>query len=192
MLLRLYRGKMTKRTDSNWIQTYTGKQFWPLNARHEDVCIEDIAHALSLKCRFSGHTNRFYSVAQHSVMVSFLCEFPEHSLLGLLHDAAEAYLPDISSPIKPFIEGFIDTEDRLLNVIFEVFNIRSPLPDVAKEDVRQSDLVALATEKRDLLRHTSYKWGIVDNINPSILIIVPQSPEQAERSFLYRFYELCS
>ena len=80
--------------NGSWLQTYTGIQFWPLDPRPEEIDIQDIAHALSLLCRFNGHCQRFYSVAEHSVHVSTILA-PEFGLWGLLHDAAEAYLSDI-------------------------------------------------------------------------------------------------
>ena len=85
-----------------WITTYTGRLFHPFDPRPEDTDIEDIAHALSLKCRWGGMTRVFYSVAQHCVHVSYHCE-AHHALAGLLHDAQEAYAPggDIPSPVDP-------------------------------------------------------------------------------------------
>lgn len=90
-----------------WIQTFTGRAFWPLRPRAEDVRIEDIAHALAMKCRFGGMTRQFYSVAQHSVLVSRIVP-PADALWGLLHDAAEAYLPDVCRPIKDRVEFAMD------------------------------------------------------------------------------------
>jgi len=81
----------------DWIQTYTGKRFWPLDPRPEDVDILDIAHSLSLLCRFTGHTSSFYSVSQHSILVAQ--EVPKRlRLWALFHDAAEAYIGDIARP----------------------------------------------------------------------------------------------
>lgn len=96
-----------------WIQTFTGKQFWPLTPKAEDVCIEDIAHALAFKCRFGGHCKTFYSVAEHSCRVAEILR-PEHQLIGLLHDAAEAYLPDVAAPIKSAIG--VKTREAWLDV----------------------------------------------------------------------------
>lgn len=83
----------------SWIQTFTGKKVFPLAMTAEMVCVDDIAHALSMKCRFTGHCREFYSIAEHSVRVSLLVR-PELRLAALLHDAAEAYLPDLARPIK--------------------------------------------------------------------------------------------
>lgn len=85
--------------DRGWIQTYTGKRFWPLSPEKGEICIEDISWALSNMPRFTGHCNRFYSVAEHCLKVSQHC--PRGlKLAGLLHDASEAYLCDIASPVK--------------------------------------------------------------------------------------------
>lgn len=86
----------------DWMQTYTGRKFWPLNPRAEEVYIEDIAHSLALSCRFNGHCKVFYSIAQHSVLVSQIVK-PTQQLIALLHDSAEAYLGDIIRPIKRFL-----------------------------------------------------------------------------------------
>ena len=83
----------------DWFQTYSGRQFWPCDPKPEEIYLVDIAHALSNQCRFAGHCQRFYSVAQHSVIVSEQVPF-EHAVWGLLHDAAEAYLVDLPRPIK--------------------------------------------------------------------------------------------
>jgi hypothetical protein len=93
----------------DWIQTYSGRQFWPLDPRVEDVHLEDIAHALSNVCRYTGHVREFYSVAEHSVHVSWSCE-PEDALWGLLHDASEAYLADMARPVKQNMPVYVAAE----------------------------------------------------------------------------------
>src|SRR6266496_1501995 len=89
----------TRTTKGGAIMTYSGELITPLNPDPDDIQIEDIAHALSNQCRFSGHCKQFYSVAEHSCRVSDLCSY-EHQLGGLLHDGTEAYLSDIARPIK--------------------------------------------------------------------------------------------
>src|SRR5665213_153577 len=84
----------------NWMQTYTGKQYWPCDPRPEEVFIIDIAHALSQMCRYSGHCIHFYSVAEHSVLLSRYASTLETKKWSLLHDASEAYITDIIRPVS--------------------------------------------------------------------------------------------
>lgn len=105
------------------IRTFTGKEVNPLDLQPDDICIEDIAHALACCNRFAGHARRPISVAQHSVNVSRLCTGTGHELQGLLHDGAEAFLGDITKWLKstPELKGFRDAEDRAQRAIFERF-----------------------------------------------------------------------
>lgn len=128
-----------------WIQTFTGKKFDFINPCTEDVCIEDIAHALSLICRFGGHTKRHYSVAQHSVCISYYVS-SENALEGLLHDAAEAYIGDVCKPLKKMLPDYQKIEMRISAIIFAKFGI-SEIP----KEVSDFDLRILASEARDLL-----------------------------------------
>jgi len=88
----------------NCIRTFTGKYVNVFEPTLEMICIEDIAHALSMQCRFGGHLPYFYSVAQHSINCSFLVDTPCLKLEVLMHDASEAYLLGIPSPIKKGVE----------------------------------------------------------------------------------------
>lgn len=166
------------------ICTFTGRQFFPLDPRPEDICIEDIAHGLSLQCRFTGQIRHFYSIAQHSVHVS---ESVDCVREGLMHDASEAYLSDIARPIKPFIPRYKEFEERLERVIAERFKLTFPWPP----DVKEADTGMLQTEARDLLpinlEHTPW-WTI--KMNPYDFKIIPWSPAVAEEQFLQRFHEL--
>jgi 5'-deoxynucleotidase YfbR-like HD superfamily hydrolase len=140
-------------TDDVWVSTATGRMVSLLDPQPETITLGDIAHALSMICRFNGHVTRFYSVADHSVHVSKLVP-PELAMVGLLHDAAEAYLGDIISPVKKMMANgqsmaFKDAERRLWEAICERFSIDPKL----LASVKQADLIALATEKRDLLAH---------------------------------------
>src|SRR6266700_4788978 len=100
----------------DWIQTAMGRKFWPMDPRSGEVFIDDIAHALSMLCRFGGHCIRFYSVAEHSVLLSRVAE-PRFKLWALLHDASEAYLADVPRPVKPALVGYKDAEERVQRAI---------------------------------------------------------------------------
>jgi hypothetical protein len=166
-----------------WMLTYTSKAFWPLDARESEVCIEDIAHALSQQCRFAGHTRYPYSVAQHSVLVSLETR-PEHALAGLLHDATEAYLVDVPTPVKAFMPEYRAWEARLHAVIARRFGVPEELP----LDVKRADAVLLATEARDLMPASPREWLLYEK--PRAQTIAWWGPGTAERAFLERFEEL--
>jgi len=168
-----------------WIQTYTGVPFWPLAPKMEDIRIEDIAHSLSMQCRFNGHCTTFYSVAEHSVRVSKIVP-PEHALWGLLHDAGEAYLTDLPRPVKSQMERFRDLEDIVLQKVMEKYGLSWPMP----EPVHHADMVMLETERRDLMRPCTTPWSI--DVEPLKDIIAPLSQQEAKELFLKRFQELCT
>ncbi len=181
-----------------WIQTYTGVQFWPLAPKVEDVRLEDIAHALSNMCRFNGHCREFYSVAQHSVHVAEIVA--SHGLLrhasittkdiairtALMHDAAEAYLPDVTRPIKSSLSNFHDIETRLLRVIFVKFAI--PSVYAVTGAVKHCDNVLLATEMRDLLGDPPAEYE--DLPEPSSRIITGMLPNKAKEFWLEAWLSL--
>lgn len=118
------------------IFTYTGKRVDFLSLRSEDISILDIAHSLSNLCRFAGHTRDYYSVAEHSVRVSFL--LPDHlKLAGLLHDAAEAYLVDLPTPLKKLLPGYTNIESAVERTLFKHFGLPLELPNEVKEADQQ-------------------------------------------------------
>ncbi|MGE0450874.1 MAG: phosphohydrolase [Vicinamibacterales bacterium] len=168
----------------DWISTYSGQPFFPLEPRVEDVRIGDIAHALAQLCRFAGQCRAFYSVAQHSVLVSRFCP-PEHALWGLLHDASEAYLCDITSPVKgaPALEGYRAIERGVQAAIATRFGL--PIEEPAA--VKDADQVLLRTEQRDLLLMPAGWYA--DRV-AFLYRLVPLSCERAEQQFLERFEEL--
>ncbi|MBF0460424.1 MAG: phosphohydrolase [Magnetococcales bacterium] len=164
-----------------WIQTFTGRQFWPMDARPAEVDIRDIAHSLAMLCRFNGHCRRFYSVAEHAVHVSRVVA-AEHARWGLLHDAAEAYISDLPQPIKQELPQFRACEERLLQVIAQRFGLSAALPAA----VKQADWQLLATEKAALMEQEPAPWS--DLPEPlDVGLIQAWPPEQAEREFLARF-----
>jgi hypothetical protein len=171
-----------KATDG-WIQTYTGKQFWPLDPDVEDIDIIDIAHSLSNQCRFTGHTRIFYSVAEHSVYVSMACK-PENTKWSILHDASEAYISDMASPVKKSFPLFNKAEEKLMKLIAQKFGLEYPPP----EDVTRADYKVLAAEKRDLFGRAPAAWTKLPE--PWEGKIEGWSPVEAEKKFLARYYEL--
>lgn len=168
-----------------WIQTYSGKRFTPTNPKYSAIVIQDIAHALSMQCRFSGHCKKFYSVAQHSVLVSYLCNV-EDALWGLLHDATEAYLVDIPAPLKRSgkFDAYLDFEKEMQTAICQRFS----LPEKEPPSVKIADKIMLATEARDLLVSLREDWTYA--VEPAPFRIDPLLPEAAEELFLKRFYQL--
>lgn len=166
-----------------WIQTFTGRQFWPLNPRPEDVDLLDIAHALAMKCRYSGHTKRFYSVAEHSVHVSRHVP-AEHALAALLHDAGEAYLPDVPRPIKPQMPGFKQIEERIDRAIATRFGCAFPWP----ESVHRADIAILADEKAALMGPEPAPWHLP--YPPLGVKIECWDPEEAKWRFAVRFFNI--
>lgn len=167
----------------DWMETYTGRRFFPLAPRAEDVAIEDIAHALSLQCRYAGHCRWHYSVAQHAVLVSWFVP-PEDALPALLHDAAEAYLCDLPRPLKQGMPEYRAAELQVEKAIAARFGLRLPWP----LSVRAADNRILLDEKRALFPDTPNLWA-ADSFQPLGVTIEDWSPAAAELAFLARFTE---
>ena len=107
------------------ITTYTGKHFDPTHPDEELICIEDIAHALSLLCRGNGHVRTFFSVGQHCILCAKEAEARGYSgrliLASLLHDASECYMSDVPRPLKQNMKDYKQQESSLLDVIYRKF-----------------------------------------------------------------------
>lgn len=170
-------------TGNHVIQIVSGEFFSFTDPLTSNFTIDDIAHALSNVCRYSGHVKEFYSVAQHSVLVSHLVE-PQNALLGLMHDATEAFLSDIPSPLKRILPDYCLIEKYIESCILTKFN----LPTEHPSDIKKADLLALSTERANLLVPRS--WGVLDEIVPLDMEIIPLPPKQAKQQFLDRWYEL--
>ena len=185
---------------SDWIQTYTGKKFFPLDPDPDQICIEDIAHALSNVCRYAGHSNRFYSVAQHSIMLAeeFFSGW-QYKFVALLHDASEAYLGDIPRPLKhhPDFAFYRDAEAVLQQMIFDKFYgpIRSDdywdqkwwTDTTAK--IKQYDSAMIAHEARVFLEPLHPEFRLPE---PYIaqLKFEPWYPQTAKDRFLQLYHRL--
>jgi len=197
----------------NWILTNSARPFDLLNPRAEDILTTDLAHALSLVCRFNGHCAHHYSVAQHSLLVAYIIEkeggTPEEQLAGLLHDGTEAYISDLTRPLKLLLieaarqreiawldlvgqvsaqnhavsrsasvtrilttaerggvslllDTYHEIEQRIWLAIAERFHLAPELP----ECVKRADMIALATEKRDLLPEHPAAWECLEGYAP--------------------------
>lgn len=167
------------------VQTCSGSYINFLDFSENVYEIHDIAYALSNICRFTGHCKKFYSVAQHCVIASYNVPL-EYALDALMHDAVEAYLGDVSSPLKQLLPEYKRIEKALYADIAASFGFNERTPDV----VKHIDLVMLATEKRDLMSKPNTVWGILENIEPLTENIEPLTPTFAYMSFMTRYYEL--
>jgi hypothetical protein len=168
-----------------WITTATGHRVDYALVGPDDIDIEDIATALSRECRYAGHCKHFYSVAQHSVLVSRLVP-EELALEGLLHDAVKAYLKDLPLPLKALLPDYREMEARFDMAIRKRFG----LPETPSLEIKQADLVLLATERRDLLPDKIDPWPCISGIETMPKRIWPLSPEMAREQFLDRYKRL--
>jgi uncharacterized protein len=174
-----------------YLQTVSGRRVNPFDPDPEQLDIEDIARALANLCRFGGHSRIFYSVAQHSVIVSELVEQrggdAEDVFAALMHDASEAYLGDMPHPLKhrsPLGAAFKVAEGHLEDVIRERFGIKPDVPEI-----KRADRALLATERR-VFSGESWHWPELDGVEPLDLELSAWSPEEAARVFRERFAEL--
>lgn len=156
----------------SWRQTYTGRKFWTVDPRPEDVNIDDIAHALALENRYGGHSDFPWSVAAHSINVAtrasqlLRTHRPELSvrytgtiiILGLLHDAAEAYVKDLPRPLKlALFDRYKPIEERTEHCIHVHFGIGKH-PPLLDELVKVSDRDMLATEQAVMMPNAPQPW----------------------------------
>lgn len=134
----------------DWIQTYRGIRFYPLDPRVEEIDPRDIAHALAHQVRFSGHTRGHYSVLEHSLRVADLVS-PENRLYALLHDASEAYLQDVARPLKqlPEFALYRQAEADLMRIVEQRFQLRPGQP----EEVDRADKAMLWHEYQALMHY---------------------------------------
>lgn len=173
-----------------WVETFTGKHFFPLDPDPEAVDILDITHALACLNRFTGHTRQPLSIAQHSVLVASLLP-PELKLWGLLHDASEAYVNDVARPLKHHLafRAYRKAETALMEVIAHKFGLSWPEPP----EVKAADNVVLKAETKALIHGGGKGWGdwfagIPDVPATTELRITPTWPwSMAERIFLAHF-----
>lgn len=169
------------------ITTSSGKFFDILKPEEYEFDIEEIATALSNLCRYTGHVNRFYSVAEHSVLVSRIV--PERlALAGLLHDASEAYLGDVSSPLKKLLPDYKTIEERVQRAIASKFELGNDIDDPA---VHEADKRMYWQERQSIADN-----GVRDKLWHQDLRAtrkaeaIGMSPLMARRMFIKRYREL--
>lgn len=222
-----------------WIITSSGTKFDLLNPTAAMVRVSDIVHALSLVCRFTGHCAFHYSVAQHSLLVASILErnghSPEEQLYGLVHDTSEAYVNDLTRPLKmllieaahqrnelwqsilaehcpgqsnegialkaairhllpneqgqglcALVDVYKQIEDRVWFAICEYFALDPDLP----ASVKRADMIALATEKRDLLPPHPEPWDCLEGLAPMPFHIARTGYEEVAIMYHRRLLEL--
>lgn len=159
----------------DWMQTYTGRQYWPLDPRPDDVCMEDIGHHLSMLCRYCGACLRFYSVAEHSVGVLHVVTgalkrqhmtLPPSRFTAIrrhahLHDAPEAYCHDLIRPIKRCVTGYAEVEAANADAIALRFGLGF-VGHQAKDIIKAADNAMLLAEQAVLMAPAPAKWSPID------------------------------
>jgi hypothetical protein len=169
----------------DFMQTYTGRKFWPMDPRANEVCIRDIAHSLSLQCRYAGHCRRFLSVAEHSVLIARWVRGQtdaQTALWGLLHDASEAYLVDIPRPVKPYLTNYKEAEAKVMAAVCQRFGLPLEMPAA----VHEADERIIADELVNLVR---MQWHARHD-DPLGVRLMYWSPAEAEEEFLETFKAL--
>jgi hypothetical protein len=174
-----------------YLQTVSGRWVNPFDPDPEQLDAGDIARALANQCRFGGHSRVFYSVAQHSVIVSELVEErdgdTEDAFAALMHDATEAYLGDMPHPLKhrsALGAAFRSAEDRLEQAIRDRFGIKPVVPEI-----KRIDRALLATERRAFSAE-DWHWPELEGVEPLDLDLEAWSPDAAAEAFAQRYAEL--
>lgn len=180
-----------------YIATYSGGSAYPFGLNPDDISVEDIAHSLSMQCRYAGHTSEFWSVAAHSLEVSRRVEDAvretsadgavvfEAALAGLLHDASEAYLVDLPKPIKPLFVNYAQWEEAAELAVATRFGMQFPWPAI----VTRMDKAIVRDEVANFFCVGSVAWKRHGVTQPAHNL-VPLDPVVGERLFLERFYLL--
>ena len=171
--------------------TFTGKVINPLELTVDDICIEDIAHALSNMCRYNGHVSKFYSVAEHCIIMAATDEFPGWAPWKLLHDASEAYLPDVCAGYKDWLGDFEEIEEHVLRVIADAFSMPYLEGEILKE-VKVGDRLMIHWESKALMPESPiFKQFAPKKDSPQVKIeLLGLTPWQAEQLYLKAFYHM--
>lgn len=173
---------------AEYITTYTGQHFYPLNPEYDKIKIEDIAHSLSMLCRANGHYKYFYSVADHALDCAAeareRCMGSYMIMLCLLHDAAEAYISDIPRPVKRDLNGIYAIEERLSDLIYIKFAGRKPTKNEF-DQMREIDDSMLYHEFKVNMGEDLKYGEIVSNRS-----FKSRNPIESEKEFLNVFNDI--
>lgn len=179
---------MTSANGHPTIKTYSGYTLNFLAPKPGMIFVDDIAQGLSQVCRFAAQSSEFYSVAQHSVLVSRLVP-QKYARWGLMHDAAEAFMGDMARPLKRLIPQYKELEIRLMKAIAERFDLPWPQPDCVKE----ADQVALALEGSKFMAGREDEYGISTlgkQIGMAVNAVFSATPREGRTMFLDRYFDL--
>lgn len=182
---------VARRSDDTgkWMQTYLGKAFWldyPSSNNGGNVSLVDVAHSLAMQCRFGGHSTIFYSVAEHSVLVSQAVP-AEDAAWGLLHDATEAYLGDVVRPLKQLLPDYQRLEAAVETLICDRFGLTYRMP----ESVKDADTRVLLNERAAVMSPEPRPYEVDElGLEPLDVEVHGWSPTRAKRAFLERAHEL--
>ncbi len=181
-----------------WITTYSRRQFHLHGSDPDEICLEDIAHATSLICRFTGHVREFYSVAEHMILVANIVKElggdATDQRVALFHDATEAYLADIAAPFKGELGGYKELEHKVWKRIAAKYG----LPMFHNPLIKKADWIALFLEAKALINDDykiwmGYKEAAADVSRLSRepgLMIWGYSPKVARVQWLRKYREL--
>lgn len=191
---------MTHERTGMWMQSFTGKMIFPADPRPEDYCIEDMAHSLSLQCRFNGMCRVHYSVAQHSVMVSKVARRLArergydrltqclYAIGGFKHDGQESHCQDVVRPLKVLLLDYPTLEEKSARAMAAYFKI--PYDLLSHDIIKIADDVALRTEQRDLFGPPPAPWTFRPDSFALPGKIRPLTWRRAEKVFLAHYHEL--
>lgn len=167
------------------ILLHSGAYFDLLDPANSPFTIEDIAHGLSNTCRFAGQCASFYSVAEHCVLASHVVA-PEFALQALMHDAAEAFIGDVTRPLKSLLPEYKAIERSIETAIMQRFGIA----DWNVPEVKEIDLAMLATEQLAMMPKHGLDWTVLAGVTAAPVEIAFWRPHTASEAFLERFEEL--
>ena len=168
------------------IMLQSGAWFDILDPGSSAFTIEDIAHGLAHTCRYAGQCRDFYSVAEHSLHVSNMCE--EHKLEALLHDAAEAFIGDVTRPLKQLLPEYKRIEKSVERAVFERFGLDLP----TSAEIKDADLRVLAAEQAQIMSPSTSEWAQTSGVYPAPIRVEFMAPKIAKRAFLRRYAKLAA